>query len=229
MPGVGHAWPVHRMIVAIAFTAMASSGCAADPPGIGTSGVDRLVIPTPAPDPNDFVDRIDNPWLPFTPGSSWTYDTARPGVTVTVTVLDRAAPIAGLTATVVAETGGPGGRRTRWYAQDRAGNVWLLGEAGRWKAGVAGAEAGIAMLAEPRVGDGYLQQHAPGVTRTRATVTEVPAPDRDGPGAELVVAETDLVTDTSSTGSYTRGVGLVGVVGSGQDTVTLTLRDHRIG
>ena len=38
------------------------------------SGVDGLVVPTPAADPGDFVDGVDNPWLPLVPGHRcWTY------------------------------------------------------------------------------------------------------------------------------------------------------------
>ena len=31
-------------------------------------------IPTPSPDPADFVGAVDNPWLPLAPGRTWTYD-----------------------------------------------------------------------------------------------------------------------------------------------------------
>ena len=56
-----------------------------------------------------------------------------------------------------------------WYAQDKQGNVWYLGEdsreldengnvistEGSWEAGVDGAKAGIIMLADPKKGDRY--------------------------------------------------------------------------
>ena len=59
-----------------------------------------------------------------------------------------------------------------WYAQDNAGNIWYFGEdtlsygdeeecpdaGGSWQAGEDGAEAGVIMLAEPRVGDAYQQE-----------------------------------------------------------------------
>jgi hypothetical protein len=63
-----------------------------------------------------------------------------------------------------------------FWAQDKQGNVWLLGEypeehedgefvgaPSTWIAGEAGARAGIIMLAEPRVGALYLQARAPAV------------------------------------------------------------------
>jgi hypothetical protein len=62
-----------------------------------------------------------------------------------------------------------------WYAQDRAGNVWYLGEdtaefregkvtsrAGSWEAGVDGALPGIAVPAHPRPGMRYRQEYAAG-------------------------------------------------------------------
>jgi hypothetical protein len=112
--------------------------------------------------------------------------------------------------------------------------VWLFGErpdvegadASRsWMAGVDGAEAGIAMLATPRVGDGYLQARAPGVA-DRSTVMAldeertVPAGTFAGlvltedtlthPGADEVVVRryyaegTGLVEETTVTGGTQR-------------------------
>ena len=63
-----------------------------------------------------------------------------------------------------------------WYAQDRQGNVWYLGEAtkeldrkdkvksreGSWQAGVNGAEAGIFMPAHPKVGQTFRQEYYKG-------------------------------------------------------------------
>src|ERR671910_3479423 len=63
------------------------------------------------------------------------------------------------------------GRAANWYAQDKDGNVWYLGEAtkeyengkvktteGSWEAGVDGAEAGVIMPGTPEVGLTYRQQ-----------------------------------------------------------------------
>jgi hypothetical protein len=64
-----------------------------------------------------------------------------------------------------------------FFAQDKAGNVWTMGEypeeyengkftgaPSSWIPGQAGAEAGVAMPAEPKVGTSrYLQGHAPAV------------------------------------------------------------------
>jgi hypothetical protein len=141
--------------------------------------------------PGDFTTRIDNPYLPMRPGSRWVYretEAGGPAQRVVVRVTRRTRRIAnGVTARVVRDTVTEGGRLVEdtfdWFAQDRAGNVWYLGEdtteyedgrpvstAGSWEAGVDGARAGIVMLARPRPGRGYRQEHAPGVAEDRARV-----------------------------------------------------------
>ena len=70
-----------------------------------------------------------------------------------------------------------------WYAQDRRGNVWYLGEetkeyengkssstAGSWEAGVNGAQAGVACPAHPRAGMQYRQEHLEGEAEDAARV-----------------------------------------------------------
>ena len=122
-------------------------------------------------DPRDFTTRIDNRYWPITPGSRWIYrENGENGRTqrVTVTVTNRTRKVAaGVRARVVRDVVTQGGRvveRTSdWYAQDRAGNVWYLGEdttefaegggasrEGSWEAGRDGAQAGVIMPAHPR-------------------------------------------------------------------------------
>ena len=62
-----------------------------------------------------------------------------------------------------------------WYAQDKDGNLWYLGEdtkeyedgkvastAGSWQAGVDGAEPGLILPAKPSVGMSYRQEYYKG-------------------------------------------------------------------
>jgi hypothetical protein len=62
-----------------------------------------------------------------------------------------------------------------WHAQDKEGNVWYFGEnsreiengevvstEGSWEAGVDGAEPGILIKADPKVGETYRQEYYPG-------------------------------------------------------------------
>lgn len=215
-----------------------TGACAGGPPTVDPSGVDGLVVPTPSPRPADFTDRVDNPWFPLVPGSVRTYRVTTDGGprTVTVTVTGRTRVVAGVRTVVVHEAvAGPRGRRVaqadEFYAQDLAGNVWSFGvagtaydggrpdTAGSWQAGVAGAEAGLAMPARPRLGDGYAREHAPGVAEDQAEVLDLAA-TRDLPtGLDDHLLET---ADTSPLEPgrvqhtfYARGLGLVE-----QDTVT---------
>jgi hypothetical protein len=68
--------------------------------------------------------------------------------------------------------GKPEERTFDWYAQDKRGNVWYLGEdssdrmkgkwvrsEGSWQAGVHGARPGIVMEAKPHVGAVYRQEY----------------------------------------------------------------------
>ncbi len=59
---------------AAAVLLLAGCGSAGAPGTTAPAGVDGLEIPTPSPDPRDFVERIDNPYLPLVPGSHWTYE-----------------------------------------------------------------------------------------------------------------------------------------------------------
>ncbi len=181
--------------------------------------------------PARFVPAIDNPWLPLRRGSRWTYEGSgdrRRRIEVVVT--DETREIEGITATVVRETETLDGEVIEdtfdWYAQDRDGNVWYLGEAtrefrdgevvstaGSWEAGVDGALPGIIMRAGPRVGDAYRQEFYPGqaedmaeVVRTGASGT-VPFGTFDG---LLVTKEwTPLEPNVVEEKYYAAGVGLV--------------------
>jgi hypothetical protein len=142
-------------------------------------------------DPARFTTRITNPYWPMRPGARWVYretdaEGARQRVVVTVT--RRTRQIAnGITARVVtdvvSEDGDPVEVTQDWYAQDRAGNVWYLGEdtaeyedgdvvsrAGSWEAGVDGAQPGVVMPAHPRPGLRYRQEHYEGHAEDRARI-----------------------------------------------------------
>ena len=85
-------------------------------------------------DAANFGGLIDNPWLPFTPGSRWVYQ-AGEGERNEVVVTDQTRTVMGIRATVVRDTETHDGALVEdtfdWYAQDRSGNVWYLGEATR--------------------------------------------------------------------------------------------------
>jgi hypothetical protein len=196
---------VVRRVVAAVATALAvvlvATGCGTASDPSPPAGVDGLTVPTPSPDPADFVDEIDNPWLPLTPGSAWSYRTGE-GVDDEWSV-EPGPEVAGVETTALATSSGV----TDYYAQDEAGNVWWFGREGEWQAGEDGAEAGLAMLATPRLGDGYLES-SPG---PRAEIVEVDGVVETEAGAfeDLVVVETTDADGRAWSSYYARDVGLV--------------------
>jgi hypothetical protein len=128
-------------------------------------------------DPANFVAVIDNPYWPMTPGTTWTYrETDNEGTTrdVVVTVTNDTKAIEGIKAVVVRDVVTSQGELQEdtydWYAQDKAGNVWYLGEdttryeggttskEGSWEAGVDGGQAGVIVPADPRAGMKFRQE-----------------------------------------------------------------------
>jgi hypothetical protein len=208
------------------------TGCAGGPPPVDPSGVDGLEIPTPSPDPRDFVASVDNPWFPLAPGTVWTYRaTSDEGAeTIVVTVTDRTRVVQGVPTTVVHDVVTDARGRTveetfDWYAQDTAGNVWYFGEdttaydgnrastEGSWQAGVDGAEAGLLMPAKPRVGDGYAQEYRAGVAEDRGRILALHEQRKVPAGAYVDVVQTEDTTPLEpglvERKYYARGVGVI--------------------
>ena len=130
--------------------------------------------------PANFVATIDNPYFPLKPGTAFHYrgykDAASQRDDVVVTHQKKR--ILGIACTVVRDTvsehGKPIERTFDWYAQDKQGNVWYLGEDsfelknGRfvraddsWRSGVNGGKPGIIMRGNPRPGAVYRQEYYP--------------------------------------------------------------------
>jgi hypothetical protein len=215
------------LLVAALAAVLALTGCGAageaNPEKYPPTGVDELVIPTPDPDPTDFVAGVDNHWLPLAPGTVWTYDvTGSRATSREVRVEATTETIANVPCVVVHRTdtnekGRVVDEADAFYAQDAAGNVWLFGEDGptrTWRAGVAGAEAGLAMPATPRVGDGFLRESAPGVAADRSTVLSLDA-ERTLPagtfrGLALFEDQPTIGDETDTVQrAYASGTGLV--------------------
>jgi hypothetical protein len=198
----------------------------------------------PAFDPAAFVEGVDHPFFPMVAGASFIFDGDEH---VEVEVLAETKDIQGINATVV---------RDRvferceviedtldWYGQDRAGNVWYLGEetaeyengevtstAGSWEAGVDGALPGIVMLAEPEAGDLYRQEFLEGEAEDIGEVTavtgSVSVPAGEWAGSDVLVTEewTPLEPDVRERKIYARGVGVVRIktIQGGNELTTLT-------
>ncbi|MGI8627764.1 MAG: hypothetical protein ACR2J5_14550 [Geodermatophilaceae bacterium] len=142
----------------------------------------------PRLDPADFVDGVDNPYFPLVPATRWVYAGVVDGVSerIELEVTDERKTILGISAVGVRDVnyhdGELAARTMDYYAQDRVGNVWYLGEVTQnyengmptdlegWESGVGGALPGIFMLAEPAVGDAYRQVHHAGQAEDLAEV-----------------------------------------------------------
>jgi hypothetical protein len=135
---------------------------------------------TPRIDPANFVATVDNRLWPLKPGTTFHYvgTRGRTPQTDDEVVTRQTKRILGIRCTVVRDTvsehGRPVERTYDWYAQDKQGNVWYMGEdslerrhgrfvtaSDSWEAGVKGAKPGIIMPANPRPGDRYRQEYYP--------------------------------------------------------------------
>ena len=230
----------------------ATSDTTVEPDGTTTAGGEPVIDPgdggdyRPSLDPATVVDRIDNPYLPFLPGSHWVYEGTSSDETeqIEVTVLDERRPVMGIDAVVVHDTVSVAGEVIEdtydWYTQDADGNVWYLGEEtaeyeggevvsteGSWEAGVDGALPGVVMWAEPQPGDAYRQEFYEGQAEDLAEVLDVgQSVTVSGQSYDDVVVirewnpfEPDVVEEKS----YAPGVGpvLEEKTAGGEDTVVL--------
>src|SRR5256712_5236046 len=89
----------------------------------------------PVLDPANFVAVIDNPYFPLPVGRTLVYEGIKNGQTQvdTVTITDQTKVIEGIAARAVSDVSTHDGalleKTVDWYAQDKQGNVWYLGEA----------------------------------------------------------------------------------------------------
>jgi hypothetical protein len=186
----------------------------------------------PEIDPANFVAGIDNPYMPWVAGSRWVFRgeaDGEPERTV-VAVTNRHRTIDGIEATVVHDRVFSGDQLKEdtfdWYAQDRDGNVWYLGEStkeyedgkvasteGSWETGVDGALPGIVMAADPQVGHAYRQEYYAGEAEDMGEIidvggsVDVPAGHYD----DVVTTKdwTPLEPDAIEQKMYAPGVGVV--------------------
>jgi hypothetical protein len=184
-------------------------------------------------DPADFTTRIDNPYWPMAPGDKWVYRETDSGTEqrVEVTVTNQTRQIAnGIEARVVHDVVTEDGQLVEvtddWYAQDKAGNVWYLGEdtaeyengkvttrSGSFEAGVDGEQAGVIMPADPQDGMAYRQEYYKGEAEDKAEVLstdeQVEVPFGYFQGALMTKDLVPLEPKVSEYKLYARDVGPV--------------------
>jgi len=138
---------------------------------------------------------VDNPYFPLPTGAKWEYE-IREGndskQTDTLEVLKEKRNVNGVQATVVRDTVSAGNQIVEdtfdWFAQDKYGNVWYVGESvdnyiagilvshtGSWEWGVDGALPGIIMWADPsaHVNEEYHQEYYVGKAEDMGQVLSV--------------------------------------------------------
>jgi hypothetical protein len=132
----------------------------------------------PVINPENFVDNVTNIYFPLNVGTIFTFQSqTEDGLeTIVVTVLSEKKIVAGVNCTVVRDVVSLDGQVIEdthdWYAQDKDGNVWYMGEdvsnyengvlvdhEGSFEAGKDGAKAGIIMLANTVLEMPYRQEY----------------------------------------------------------------------
>jgi hypothetical protein len=173
-----------KRLIGFAVLVLVAGGCGSSGDKEKTASASRLA-PTrgaysPSIDPDNFVDRIDNRFWPLEPGTTYHYEGTRGNTRQRddERVTHETKQILGIRCVVVRDTVSEHGRAIErtldFYAQDKQGNVWYLGEdsfereRGRfvkatdsWRSGVGGAKPGIIMPANPQPGDRYRQEYYP--------------------------------------------------------------------
>lgn len=161
-----------------------SPSTAASPSGVASPAPGGVAVAPgwPTMPASDFATTIDNPWFPLVKGRSWVSTGVKEGKPTvdTYTVTGQNKQIIGVTCSVIRDRLTVHGKVAEatwdWYAQDKQGNVWYLGEdtkeydaagnvtstAGTWQTGVNGGGAGIFMPANPQVGMGGYQEYLTG-------------------------------------------------------------------
>ncbi len=184
----------------------------------------------PVLDPANFSTTIDNPYFPLPVGRTLVYRGVKDGQTQEdrVTVTDQTKTVAeGIIARVVTDVATHDGalleKTSDWYAQDKQGNVWYLGEdtaqylangkidtSGSWEAGVHDAEPGLVMEANPQIPDSYRQEFLTGQAEDTAWIV-----DRGGsttvPYGTLKNVVTSLEATRLEPGAYDQKVYAPGI------------------
>lgn len=188
----------------------------------------------PTPKASNFVHRsnlVTNAWFPLAPGSVYVYEGQRDGEAVrdVMTVTPKVKSITGIRAAVVHDRvfmdGQLAERTTDWYAQDKHGTVWYLGEKtaelnakgkmtsteGSFLNGRDGAKGGIFMPANPRVGQSFQQESLKGEAEDRFRIldlaTSVTTPAVSSQNAMLTKEWTPLEPKVVDHKYYVQGIG----------------------
>src|SRR5215210_7331176 len=159
------------------------AGCGAPSGGTGgeAKGKTEKAQKAYAPriEPADFTTKIDNKYFPLEPGTTFVYKgkfhgTAERDVMAVTHDTKRVMGVECLIASDRVTEGGELVEQTYvWYFGEHVTeykNGKVTGHEGSWESGVDGARPGIAMKADPRVGQIYRQEYSKGVAEDKARV-----------------------------------------------------------
>jgi hypothetical protein len=176
---------------------------------------------------------VTNSWFPLARGSVYVYDGQKDGKAArdVMTVTRKVKTITGIRAAVVNDrlflNGQLAERTTDWYAQDKKGTVWYLGEKtaelnakgkvtsteGSFLNGREGAKGGIFMPAHPAVGQSFQQESFKGEAEDRFRIlslaTSVTTPAVSSQQAMLTEETTPLEPGIVDHKYYVQGIGTV--------------------
>jgi hypothetical protein len=190
----------------------------------------------PAPKASHFghnSNRITNPWFPLARGSVYVYEGQKDGKAArdVMTVTRKVKTITGIRAAAVSDrlflNARLAERTTDWYAQDKRGTVWYLGEKtaelnargkvtsteGSFLNGRDGARGGIFMPAHPAVGQSFQQEAFKGQAEDRFRILDLAAsvttPAVSSNNAMLTEETTPLERGVVDHKYYVQGIGTV--------------------
>jgi hypothetical protein len=176
---------------------------------------------------------VSNQWFPLARGSVWVYEGQEENKQSrdVVSVTRKVKTITGIRAVVVADrlflNGALAERTADYYAQDKRGTVWYLGEntaelnakgkvtsrEGSFLNGHDGAKGGIFMPANPRVGQSFQQESLKGEAEDRFRVldlaTAVTTPAASSQNALLTKETSPLEPKIVDHKYYVQGIGNV--------------------
>ncbi|GAB3256052.1 hypothetical protein [Nocardioides dilutus] len=217
-------------VLGFALSAPSGAGVAARSPSCADLPQGRETVEL---DPDEFTTRIDNPYWPMAPGTTWRYVEREAGEkqTVTVKVSRRTKVIEGVRARVVHDVvrdadGVILENTWDWFAQDSDGNIWYLGEftqeyedgvpvnsEGSFQHGQEGAQAGVVVPADPRPGCAYREEFLAGEAEDRARILSTTETIQTRFGLRHRVLQTANTTplepDILENKFYVRGLGPV--------------------
>src|SRR5437660_1318631 len=122
---------IRKAIIAGA-VALTLGACSSDSDSNSTAGAGTSA----QIDPKNFTAKVDNPYFPLKPGTTFRYQGFERGKTIDVfTVTHKVKKIMGVPNVVIRDRLFRDGRLAEdtldWYTQDRQGAVWYFGEATR--------------------------------------------------------------------------------------------------